>query len=95
MATYTINTDGTPEAEPTTLEKIKGNVIGFGIKAAQFLLLAIFLLAELFSVPKLSDTHANPSDIRQEMDDLIQSGYSRELELDLDTDLELYDTMMT
>ena len=95
MPTYTINTNETPDAQPSTLEKIKGNVIGFGIKAAQFLLLAIFLLAELFSVPKLSDTHANPSDIRQEMDELIQSGYSRELELDLDTDLELYDTMMT
>ena len=95
MSTYTINTNETPDAEPSTLEKIKGNVIGFGIKAAQFLLLAIFLLAELFSVPKLSDTHANQSDIRQEMDELIQSGYSRELEFDLDTDLELYDTMMT
>ena len=95
MPTYTINTDGTPESQPNKLEQIKGNVIGFGVKAAQFLLLAIFLLAEFFSVPKLSNTQASQSDIRQEMDELIQSGYSRELEFDLDIDLDLYDTMMT
>ncbi|MBR4212218.1 MAG: hypothetical protein IKR84_07525 [Oscillibacter sp.] len=95
MSTYTINTNESSDAAPSTLEKLKGNVVSFASTAAKFLLVAIVLLAEFFSVPKLSDTHATQSDIRQEMDSLIQSGYSRELEFDLDTDLDLYNTMMT
>ena len=95
MSKWTITNEGEEEATPGKLEQMKGNVLGFCKRAIQFLLLAIFLLAELCSVPKVSDTHANPTDIRQEMDNLIQSGTTREIEFDLDADLDLYNTMMT
>lgn len=94
MATWRTNTTSTDDNEPTKLENLRDGVIGIAWKVLKFLLLAIFLLAELCSVPKVSDTRSNPSDIREEMDDLIRSGTTRELELDLDEDLELYETMM-
>ena len=93
MSSFTI-TENEPAPEPSQVEKVKGGIIGFGKNAIKFLLLAIFLLAEFCSVPKLSNTHANPADIRQEMDELIRTGTTREIEFDLEADLELYNTMM-
>ena len=95
MATWRTNTTTTDDAEASKFEEIKGNIINICFFLAKILLIAIFLMAEFFSVPELVDTHSNPTDIRQEMDDLIQSGSTREIEFDLDTDLELYNTMMT
>ena len=93
MSSFTI-TENAPPPEPTRLEKVKGGIVGFCKSAIKFLLIAIFLLAELCSVPKLSNTHASPADIRQEMDELIRTGATKEIEFDLEADLELYNTMM-
>lgn len=94
MATWRTNTTATDDPEAGKLEQIKGSFVGLCWKIIKFLLLAIFLLAELCSVPKLSDTQTNPADIRQEMDELIRTGTTREIEFDLEADLELYNTMM-
>lgn len=94
MATWRTNTTTTDDAEAGKFEQIKGSFVGLCWKIVKFLLLAIFLLAEFCSVPKLSNTHANPADIRQEMDELIRTGTTREIEFDLEADLELYNTMM-
>ena len=94
MATWTTNTTSTDDAEPTLFEKIRDGVLGVGWKVIKFLAIAFLVMAELFSVPKLIDTKSNPSDIRQEIDSLIRSGSTRELELS-DADRELYRIMMT
>ena len=94
MATWTTNTTTTDEGSPSPLHAARDKVIGLCFTLSKILIVAIILLAELCSVPEFSETRANPTDIRQEMDGLIQSGSTRELELDLDADLELYQTMM-
>ncbi|MBQ9493305.1 MAG: hypothetical protein IJR54_06160 [Oscillibacter sp.] len=94
MATWRTNTTTTDDGEPSKLQEFRDNFLSFLWKLVKILALVIFLLAEFCSVPTPVDTRSNPTDIRQEMDSLIQSGTTRELELDLDNDLDLYNTMM-
>lgn len=93
MSSFTI-TENEPAPAPSQLEKVKGGIVGFCKNAIKFLLIAIILLAEFCSVPKLSDTQTNPADIREEMDERIRTGTTKEIEFDLDAELELYNTMM-
>ena len=95
MATWRTNTTTTDDAEASKFDEIKGKVVDTFLFLAKILLIAIVLMAELFSVPTLDDAHANQTDIRQEMDDLIQSGSTKEIEFDDSVDLDLYNTMMT
>ena len=95
MATWTTNTTTTDEAAATPLQAARDKILSVGFTLIKFLLLVIILLAEICSVPEFTDTHANPTDIRREMDDQIQSGASREIEFDAADDMELYQTMMS
>lgn len=95
MAIWRTNTTSTDEAEPTFLQKAQEKTISVGWSLIKFLVLVLFLLAELCSVPKVSDLHANESDIQQEMRDLVRKGATKELELDSSGDIELYANMMS
>ena len=95
MATWTSSTTSTDEAAPGPLQVARDKILGFCLWLLKIMVVAILLLAEFCSVADFQDTHANPTDIRQEIDGLIQSGSSKELELDLEKDMELYNTMMT
>ena len=97
MATWTTNTTTTDDAEATPLQKARDKILGVGWTLIKILFVMFLIMAEFCSVPKLEDTRSNPSDIREEMDSLIRSGTTRELELDNDdnADLTLYNTMMT
>ena len=97
MATWTTNTTSTDDVAPTLPEKIRDAILGWGFKILKLLLLILFVMAECFSLQKIDDTGASPATIREEMDSLIRSGATKELEIDTDrgSDLELYRTMMT
>ena len=94
MATWTTNTTSTDDAESTPIQKFIEQVLGIGKKLIVLLLVAIVLLAEICSVPKITDTGANPSAVDDEIDGLIRSGSTHELEFG-NVDMALYRTMMT
>lgn len=89
------NDSAAAEASPSTFEKLRDGMLSGGKTLVKILIVAIIVLAELFSVPKVSDTQMPSEEIRKEMDGLIRKGATRELELDLDADLDLYRDMMT
>ena len=101
MATWTTNTTSTDEAAPSTLQAVRDKFLSLAFRLIVIMLVAIVILAETCSVPKFKNTNANPTVIRQEMDNLIRSGSSKEIELHHDresngdnSDMELYQTMM-
>ena len=93
MATWTTNTTSTDDAEATPLQKFLEKAVGLCKSVAIFLLLVIIFMAECFSVPKIDLANSNSQDVREEMDDLIRSGTTKELDFD-NNDMELYRTMM-
>lgn len=93
MATTTTTTSN-DEAQPSGLQKTLEQITGFCKAAIKFLFIAIILLAELFSVPKIELANSNSEALRNEMDELIRSGATRELDFD-NNDMAIYRTMMT
>lgn len=92
MATWT--TTSVDDAETSGLQKTLDKAVNFGKAAVKFLLIAIILLAEFFSVPKIELANSNSEALRDETDALVRSGTTRELDFD-DNDMALYRTMMT
>ena len=99
MSTWNTTTTSSDDASPSGFEKLRDGVISWGKLIIKLLIVAIIILAELFSVPKVSDTQMSSGEIREEMDALIRKGATRELELKLtgsdNADLDLYRDMMT
>lgn len=94
MATWTTNTTSTDDAEASPLQQARDKILGLGFTVIKLLLVAIVLLAEICSVPKITDTGTNPSAVDDEITELVRSGNTRELEFS-NVDMSLYRTMMT
>ena len=101
MATWTTNTTTTDDSESGLLQKIIEKLLGIFKIVGVFLFFLILVMAECFSVPKISLANSNSDAVRAETHDLISSGATKELEFsggpesDNRSDMDLYNTMMT
>lgn len=95
MATWTTTQTTTDDPSPTKIQTFKDNFLGLLFRLIRFVVIVVALMAELFSVTKVVNTQANPAEIRQEIDRLIQNGATQELILDPIGDMEIHDALMT